>query len=89
MRSKLIRGTARSDIDPQIMEFVARHTGASKPLVDMRVGIKNESGEVYRLIIADGVIEMMRADKFLVSIGCTEETTDEFDGLFRVPREHR
>lgn len=89
MRSKLIRGMARSDLDPQIMAFVSRQPSASKPLIDMRVGIKNERGEVYRLIIADGVIEMIRADKFLMSIGCTEEISDEFDGLFRVPSVRR
>jgi hypothetical protein len=89
MRSKLIRGMARSELDPQIMAFVSGQPSAAKPLIDMRVAIKNERGEVYRLIIADGVIEMIRADKFLMSIGCTEETSDEFDGLFRVPSAQR
>ncbi|SAK66702.1 hypothetical protein [Caballeronia ptereochthonis] len=89
MRSELIRGTARSELDPQIMEFVSRHACGAKPLIDMRVGIKNEIGEVYRLIIVDGVIEMIRMSKFLFSIGCTEEPTDEFDELFRVPSSWR
>ncbi|SAL42197.1 hypothetical protein AWB71_02190 [Caballeronia peredens] len=89
MRSKLIRGTARAELDPQIMAFVSKHACAKKPLTPMRVGIKNELGEVYRLILADGMIEMIRADKFLMSIGCIEEVTDEFDLVFRVPSDKR
>lgn len=89
MRSKLIGGTARAEIDPQIMEFVSKHACARKPLMNLRVGIKNELGEVYRLILADGIIEMIRADKFLMSLGCVEEVTDEFDLVFRVPAVRR
>lgn len=85
MRSTWIRGTVRSQLDAQIMAFLSKHARATKPLIDMRVAIRNENGEIYRLIIADGMIEMIRADKFLVSIGCIEESTDEFDSLFRVP----
>lgn len=85
MRSTWIRGTVRSKLDAHIMAFVSNHARATKPLIDMRVAIRNENGEIYRLIIADGVIEMIRADKFLVSIGCIEESTEEFDSLFRVP----
>jgi len=85
MRSELIRGTARSELDAKIMAFIAKHPGAATPHVNIRVAIMNEFSEVYRLIIADGVIELIRADKFLESIGCTEEVTYEFDMLFRVP----
>ena len=89
MRSNLIRGTDKAEIDPQIMAFVSKHACSGEPLMDMRVAIRNEKGEVYRLIMADGVIEMIRAGKFLVSIGCIEETHDEFNLVFRVPSSQR
>lgn len=85
MRSQLIAGTATAKLDAQITAFVSMHSDATEPLFDMRVGIKNEYGDVYRLILADGVIELIRVDKFLLGLGCIEEVTDEFDILVRVP----
>lgn len=86
MRSHLIADTTGSSLDPLIVDFVHKHPEwASWLPADMRVGLKNKDGELYRLIIADGVIEMIRADKFLMSLGCVEEVSDEFDCLFRVP----
>ncbi|MDR5856009.1 hypothetical protein P9239_20255 [Caballeronia sp. LZ062] len=87
MRSHLIHGAARSALDTQILDFVSKNAACLlEPRVGMCVGIKNEAGELYRIILADGIIEMIRVDKFLLSIDCVEEFTDEFDAMFRVPR---
>jgi hypothetical protein len=81
----LIKGAARAELDPQIMEFVSKHACGEMPLVNLCLGIRNEIGEVYRSILADGVIEMHRVGKFLVSLGCIEEIDDDCDLMFRVP----
>ncbi|WP_250474529.1 hypothetical protein [Caballeronia sp. GAFFF1] len=87
MRSHLINGPARSALDAQILNFVSKHaTCLPGRRARMRVGIKNESGALYRIIAAEGIIEMIRIDKFLLRMGCTEEFTDALDALYRVPR---
>ncbi|WP_244818211.1 hypothetical protein [Caballeronia sp. Lep1P3] len=86
MRSHLINGAAKSALDAQIMAFVSKQAACPPgPSVDLRVGLKNEGGALYRIITANGMIELIRADKFLASLGCLEEFTDEFDCLFSVP----
>ena len=85
MRSELIEGVARSDLDTHIARFISKHPSGAPPNANMFVAIRNETGEMYRLVIADGVVEMMRVAKFLAGLGCVEEFTDEFDALFRVP----
>ncbi|WP_244850904.1 hypothetical protein [Caballeronia sp. SL2Y3] len=87
MRSHMINGAARSALDAQIVDFVSKHaTCMPGPRGGMRVGIKNESGALYRIIAAEGMIDMIRIDKFLLRMGCTEEFTDAFDALYRVPQ---
>jgi hypothetical protein len=87
MRSHLINGAARSALDAQILGFVSKHATCSLGRrARMRVGIKNESGALYRIIAAEGVIEMIRIDKFLLRMGCTEEFTDSLDALYGVPQ---
>ena len=85
MRSELIHGAAKSDLDAKVVQFISKHSCGASPHMNMSVAISNEAGKLYRLIIADGIIELIRVDKFLVSIGCIEEFVDEFDALFSVP----
>lgn len=85
MRSELIEGVTRSDLDTHIARFISKHPSGAPPHANMFVAVRNETGGMYRLIIADGVVELMRVAKFLAGIGCVEEFTDEFDALFRVP----
>ncbi|HEY1216570.1 MAG TPA: hypothetical protein VGE93_23335 [Bryobacteraceae bacterium] len=85
MRSELIEGVSTSELDPQIVQFISKHPCGAPPHMYMYVAIRNEVGEMYRLIIADGIVELIRVDKFLASMGCIEEFSDAFDALFRTP----
>ncbi|MGP8439099.1 hypothetical protein ACT2FY_27965 [Paraburkholderia fungorum] len=84
MLSKLIPGQQFSAIDHLVTEFVARRR-PERGMVEKFIALKNEAGEVYRIIIADGVGEAIEADQFLVTIGCTEEPTGRYNSLFGVP----
>jgi hypothetical protein len=84
MLSELIPGQPVSAVDPLITEFVARPR-PERGMVEKFIAVKNEAGEVYRIIVADGAGEAIDADQFLVSIGCTEEPTGRYNSLFRVP----
>ncbi|QSN65161.1 hypothetical protein [Caballeronia sp. M1242] len=87
MRSHLINGAARSALDAQILDFVSKHaTCLPGPRSCMRVGIMNESGALYRIIEAEGMIEMIRIDKFLLRIGCAEQFSHALDALYGVPQ---
>lgn len=85
MHSKLKPGIAKSAIDAQIEKFVSDQEENPFPMVDRYIAVKNEAGEVYRVIVADGIHEAIEADQFLVSLGCTEEPTSQYNSLFRVP----
>ena len=86
MITYLVNGATQSRLDAQIMAFVQEHPDYPLwPRVDMQVAIKNESGAVYRIVSANGVIEMIRTEKFFSEIGCVEAFTDEYDLLFQVP----
>jgi len=85
MIAHLISGAAKSRLDAEIVAFVGEHPDYPPwPRVDMRVAIKNEADAIYRIISANGIIELIRTEKFLTGIGCVEAFTDEYDLLFRV-----
>jgi hypothetical protein len=84
MYSKLIPHATLSAIDHLIVEFVERDR-FPRDMVEKFIAVKNEAGEVYRVIVADGVGEAIDADAFLVSIGCVEEPADRYNSAFRVP----
>ena len=85
MQSKLVESAATSALDAQIVQFISDYPCGAPPHMKMSVAIRNEAGELYRLIIADGIVELIRVDKFLIGMGCIEEFAGDFDALFRVP----
>lgn len=78
-------GVAESAVHHLIEKFVAEQEENPFPMVDRFIALKNEAGEVYCVIVADGLHEAIDADKFLVGLGCTEEPTRQYNSLFRVP----
>ncbi|MEZ2355013.1 hypothetical protein [Caballeronia sp. RCC_10] len=85
MHSKLVEGAETSALDAQIVQFISEYPCGAPPHMKMSVAIRNEAGELYRLIIADGIVELIRVDKFLSGMGCIEEFAGDFDALFQVP----
>ena len=77
---------AAPDHDQHIAAWLAAHTGTEFGGTPVQIALLNDDGEVYRLITAEGIIDLIGLAAMLMRLGLVSGgRSGGYDDTFRMP----
>lgn len=72
--------------DNHITDWLARHPGSEFGGLPVRIALQNDEDEIYRLIHAEGLLDLISLAAMLMKLGlCSDGPSTGYDDIFRMP----